>query len=171
MNNEKKPSDADLVLTRVIDVPPHLVWKAWTIPQHLEKWFCPRPYQAIVLEMDVQPGGAFCTLIKAPDGASLSENKGCFLEVVENERLSFTSGLTAGFRPADKNSLAEKGCSSFFFTAIITLEAAENGSTLYTARALHSNGDDRQRHAEMGFQEGWGIALDQLVEYVKKHLM
>jgi hypothetical protein len=37
MNNEKKPSDFDLVLTRVIDVPPHLVWKAWTVPRHLEQ--------------------------------------------------------------------------------------------------------------------------------------
>jgi hypothetical protein len=47
--------------------------------------------------MDVQPGGAFCTLIKAPDGANLSENEGCYLEVIENEHLIFTTALTPDF--------------------------------------------------------------------------
>ena len=33
----------DLVLERVVDVPVELVWKAWTTPEHLKKWFCPKP--------------------------------------------------------------------------------------------------------------------------------
>ena len=46
----------DLVLERVVDVPPHLVWEAWTQPEHLKKWFCPRPWKTIDCEMDLRPG-------------------------------------------------------------------------------------------------------------------
>jgi uncharacterized protein YndB with AHSA1/START domain len=34
----------DLVLERVVDVPPRLVWAAWTRPEHLKKWFTPAPW-------------------------------------------------------------------------------------------------------------------------------
>src|SRR5262249_46817729 len=41
----------DLVLERVVDVPPHLVWEAWTKPEHLKKWFCPRPWKTTDCEI------------------------------------------------------------------------------------------------------------------------
>lgn len=52
-------------------------------------------------------------------------------------------------------------------TAILTLEDAGEGKTKYTALARHRSAGDRQRHEEMGFHEGWGIVLDQLVEYAR----
>lgn len=164
---EANSGESDLVLTRVIDVPRALVWKAWTVAEHLEKWWSPRPYSVTVLEMDVRPGGAFRSLMHAPDGADMPENNGCYLEVIENERLSFTTALTAGFCPAEEVRPEEEGCSSFPFTAIVTLEALGENSTRYTARALHRNGADRKKHEEMGFHEGWGTCLDQLVAHVK----
>ena len=81
------------------------------------------------------------------------ESAGCILEVVEQERLVFTDALGPGFRPRTEA----------FFTAAITLEAA-GARTRYRAHAMHRDADGRKQHEEMGFYEGWGAALDQLVE-------
>lgn len=69
-------------------------------------------------------------------------NMGCFLEVVENKRLVFTDALLPGFRPAAK---------------------PESG-----ARLIFTDEIDRQKHADMGFHQGWGIALDQLIKEVSR---
>jgi uncharacterized protein YndB with AHSA1/START domain len=52
------------------------------------------------------------------------------------------------------------------FTAVITMEPAGSG-TRYRAVAVHGSAETRARHEEMGFHEGWGAALDQLVEVAK----
>ena len=46
----------DLVLERTIDAPIDLVWKAYTDPEHLKKWFAPKPYEISEIEMDLKPG-------------------------------------------------------------------------------------------------------------------
>ncbi len=46
----------DLVLERVVDVPPHLVWEAWTKPEHVKHWFCPKPWSVTECEIDLRPG-------------------------------------------------------------------------------------------------------------------
>ena len=53
------------------------------------------------------------------------------------------------------------------FTAIILMEKHGEG-TKYTAIVIHGNEADCKKHEEMGFHEGWGKALDQLVELSKK---
>lgn len=149
--------ELDLVLERVIDVPRELVWAAWTRPEHLKHWFCPRPWQLVECELDLRPGGIFRTVMRGPEGEE-PEGAGCYLEVVENEKLVWTDALGPGFRPA-----AEP-----FFTAEIRMEPEDRGTTRYTAIARHATPGARKRHEEMGFHEGWGAALDQLVELVKK---
>ena len=153
----------DLQLERVIDVPPELVWMAWTQPEHLKKWFCPKPWETIEAEMDVKPGGIFRTVMRGPDGTTFP-NIGCYLEVVPNKRLSWTDALTAGFRPVEKVESCGLGCA---MTAILELEPHGKGGTKYRAIALHATPDGKKKHAEMGFQEGWGKALEQLIEHVK----
>jgi uncharacterized protein YndB with AHSA1/START domain len=144
----------DLVLTRVIDAPRALAWKAWTDPDHLKKWWAPAPWTTPECEMDVRPGGVFRTLMRGPHGEEFTV-QGIFLEVVENERIVFTDVLKAGDRPAQNP----------FFTAIITLEE-HAGGTKYTARALHKDEAKREKHEQMGFHEGWGKCLDQLTALV-----
>jgi uncharacterized protein YndB with AHSA1/START domain len=146
----------DLVLERVIDVPRQLVWAAWTTPEHIMKWFTPAPWTTVDCEIDLRPGGIFRTTMRSPEGQDYP-NLGCFLEVVPNEKLVWTDALTPGYRPS-KNP---------FFTAIILLEPQGNG-TKYTAIAIHRDEEVRKKHDEMGFQQGWGKALDQLVAAVKK---
>jgi uncharacterized protein YndB with AHSA1/START domain len=152
----------DLVLTRVVDVPRDLVWRAWTEPEQLKQWFCPKPWNTTHCEIDLSPGGRFRTVMEGPNGER-SDSTGCYLEVVAGRRLVFTSVLGPGFRPLEQ---AEGGLA---FTAVITLEDDGQG-TRYTATAMHPTAAGRQAHEAMGFHQGWGAALDQLVEMAKRQL-
>jgi uncharacterized protein YndB with AHSA1/START domain len=147
----------DLVLEREVDVPPHLVWAAWTTPEHVKRWFAPKPYETIDCEIDLRPGGAFRTVMRSPEGETMGEGSGCILEVVENRRLVWTAALGPAFRPV---------ASELPFTAVITMEPAGAG-TRYRAVAVHGSSDTRAQHEAMGFHEGWGTALDQLVAVMK----
>lgn len=145
----------DLVLERVVDVPPELVWKAWTEPKHLVKWFTPAPWTTVDCEIDLRPGGIFRTVMRSPEGED-HDNSGCYLEIVENRKLVFTDALLPGFRPRDGG----------FFTGIIDI-APEGNGTRYTATAIYKDEAGRKAHEDMGFHNGWGKALDQLVAWAK----
>lgn len=150
----------DLVLERVVDVPPELVWEAWTKPEHVKKWFTPAPWTTVDCKIDLRPGGMFHTTMRSPEGEEFP-NAGCYLEIVEGKRLVFTDALGPGYRPVPEDPNAP-----FRFTAAILLEPAGAG-TKYTAIAMHADETGRQAHADMGFADGWGKALDQLVALAK----
>ena len=88
--------------------------------------------------------------MRGPDGDS-SDNPGCFLDVVPQSRLVFTSLLLADWRPA---------MPWLPFTAVITM-ADEGAGTRHVATAMHPDAATRDRHAEMGFFEGWNTCIDQ----------
>ena len=155
----------DLVLERTIDAPIDLVWAAYTNPEHLKRWFAPRPYEITECELDPRPGGIFRIRMVGPDGFDTGHgNPGCVLEVVEGRKLAWTSALAPEYRPAE---MAGEGCESFPMTAIVTFEDLGNGKTAYKAVALHKNAADMEMHERMGFQEGWGTTAGQLEEYAK----
>jgi len=151
----------DLVLERLLDAPRELVWEALTTPEHLKKWWAPRPYQTPEVEVDFRPGGVFRLRMTGPDGFDTGTGgAGCVLEVVAQEKLVWTSALGPGFRPV----ASIEDCGGFPFTAIMSLEDAGGGKTRYKAVAMHRNEADRETHAKMGFHEGWGTCADQLGE-------
>ncbi|MFW6201827.1 MAG: SRPBCC family protein [Gemmatimonadota bacterium] len=154
----------DLVLERVVDVPPELVWEAWTQPEHLKEWFTPAPWSTVECEIDLRPGGMFRTVMRSPEGREVDGGAGCYLEVVENERLVWTTALEPGYRPARRSGGAD--AADLVFTAVITMEPHGTG-TKYTAIAMHPDEAGRDAHDRMGFHEGWGKALDQLVAHAK----
>ena len=156
----------DLVLTRVVEASAPDLWKAWTTPQILEEWFCPRPYGAKVVSMDLRPGGAFLVNILGPDRQVIEEAPGCFLEVIPHQRLTWTSGLLPEFRPLPSQQQKRVDI-GFRFTAAISLEELGPATTRYTAHAMHEDEEAARTHEKMGFHEGWGIALDQLLAVVK----
>lgn len=150
----------DLVLERVIDVAPELVWRAWTEPEHVKKWFTPAPWKTVDCEVDLRPGGIFRTVMESPEGQRFSGSS-CYLEVVPNTRLVWTNALLPGYRPSNE----DPGPVSYF-TAVISIEPHGTG-TKYTAIAVHKDPESRAAHAQMGFYDGWGAALDQLIEVAK----
>ena len=135
--------------------PWHKLYRAWTEPELVKKWFAPLPYTTPVVELDVRAGGACNIVMRSPDGEDLP-NPGIYLEVVPNEKIVFTDAYTGGWVPSHKP----------FFTAIVTF-ADEGGKTRYTARARHWTAADRETHEKMGFHEGWGKCAGQLEALAK----
>ncbi len=145
----------DLVLERDIDVPVDLVWKAWTTPEHLMPWFCPLPWTVTDCKIDLRPGGEFSTTMRSPEG-QLFPNRGCYLDVVKNERLVWTDTLLPGYRPSPKP----------FFTAVL-LFTPKGNATHYKAIAMHGNEETLKQHEKMGFHDGWGTVVTQMEAFIK----
>jgi uncharacterized protein YndB with AHSA1/START domain len=143
----------DLEIVRLVAAPRAKVWRAWSDPNILKQWWCPKPWVTEVRAFDFRSGGAFHTFMSGPDGGE-SDNPGLFLDVVPMERIVWTSMLVAGWRPATP---------WLGMTGIFTL-AEEGAGTRYTARCLHKDDADRQKHEGMGFFDGWGTMIRQLEE-------
>src|SRR5215510_9143120 len=70
--------ELDLVLERVIDIPPQKVWRAWTTPEQLKRWFTPKPWTTVDCEIYLRPGGIFRTVMRSPEGQEFP-GAGCYL--------------------------------------------------------------------------------------------
>lgn len=157
--------ELDLVLERDIDVPIEKVWAAWTTPRLMLQWFTPAPWKTVEVDIDVRPGGRSIITMESPEGQRFP-NIGTYLEVVPNQRLTFTSVLGEDFRPLPH---PENGAMDLPFTASLILAPTKTGGTHYIAHARHADAKGRQAHADMGFEQGWGAALDQLVALMKNN--
>src|SRR3569623_796319 len=117
---------------------------------------CPKPWQTTQCAIDLRPGGLFTSVRRGPEGQEFT-NSGCYLEIVENERRVFTDALLDGFRPSPNP----------FFTAVLDLTALGPERTRYVATAIHGNEEARTKHEQMGFYDGWGTVVTQMVAYIK----
>lgn len=144
----------DLHLTRLIAATPDKLYRAWTDPALMVQWFTPKPWETIHAETDLRPGGANLIVMRGPDGTEMP-NRGVYLEVIPNEKLVFTDAYTSAWEPSEKP----------FMTVTLTF-TPEAGGTRYSARVRHWTIADRDSHAEMGFDTGWGQATDQLEDLV-----
>jgi len=101
--------------------------------------------------------------MQSPEGENFP-NIGCYLEIVEHERLIWTNALLPVYRPNQTTEACPEV--AFPFTAVISLEPQGSG-TKYTALVIHADAASRKKHEDMGFHNGWGAALDQLVVLAK----
>ena len=86
----------DLVVTRIIDAPIELVWKAWTDPEHVMKWWGPKYYTSPSSKIDLREGGKYVFCMRAPQnqGGQDSYTAGIFKKIVPMELLEFTQGMS-----------------------------------------------------------------------------
>lgn len=147
--------ELDLELVRTLHAPVSLVWEAWTKPEHLEKWFCPKPWYVTDSVVELRPGGAFEFTMHGPDGEEFT-NRGCILEVETEQKLVFTDALSQNYRPNKEP----------FMTAFVLFED-KGDVTEYRAIATHNDVESVKKHVEMGFHSGWGTAADQLDELLQ----
>ena len=80
--------DREIVSTRVIHASRKLIWKAWTDPKHLAKWWGPNGFTNTIHEFDAKPGGHWRFVRHGPDGADC-QNHIVFLDVTKPERIVF----------------------------------------------------------------------------------
>jgi len=94
------PNDpSTLTISRHIKAPPALVWRAWSEPDHLAKWWIPAAIECQVVKLDLHPGGGFETRMRGGDGPFQPHGTGCFLDIVPQQRLAFTTVLAKGLHP------------------------------------------------------------------------
>lgn len=149
--------ETDLKFERIVALTPAELYAGWTTPSLLTQWFTPHPWKTIDAAVDLRPGGKFYTVMQSPEGQSFP-NTGCYLELIKDQKIVWTSALDEDFKPKNDD---------FPITVHLTFETV-SGGTKYTAIALHKNADDKKKHEEMGFEVGWGLALDQLVNLKTK---
>ncbi len=143
----------ELKIERIIKASPVRIFRCWTTPELMEKWFCPKPWYVSDVVLDLRAGGASSMFICGPNGEKFPNN-GVYLDVVPNKRIVFTDAFTSAWIPSDKA----------FFVGTIELEDLGDGTTKYTAVANHWTKEGAAEHEKMGFFDGWNAAADQLEE-------
>lgn len=81
--------DDELLIERILAAPRELVFRVWTDPKHLMKWWGPRDYETIDFQQDFRVGGTYRAGIRAPDGRE-NWKSGVYQEIVPNERIVMT---------------------------------------------------------------------------------
>lgn len=142
--------ETDLELDRVLFATPETVWRCWTDPALFKKWFSPHPAVVEDVRLDLRPGGEFYTRMRSPKG-KVVESTGCFLALSPERMIAYTDALGPGFHPRGKG----------FLTTVVLMSADVTG-TRYITRALHATPEQKQKHEEMGFRDGWGRVISQL---------
>ena len=82
-------TDRELLVTRVIDAPRALVFKAWTEPEQVARWWGPQGFTTTFCDMDIRPGGTFRFCMRSPAGTD-HWKRGVYREIVAPERIVFT---------------------------------------------------------------------------------
>lgn len=143
----------ELSVTRFIAAPPEKVWAVMTERQ--TEWWCPLPWRAEVVEQEWRAGGRTSMVFKGPDGEEMPQ-EGIFLEVTPGRRFVSTDAVKGDHMPSDP------------FTICIWEIEPEGDGTRYTGRARHWTEEKCKQHVEMGFEDGWGAAADQLVKLCER---
>ena len=150
------PTDTQILITREFDAPRHLVYRAWTTPELVRRWWIARRGEVTVAALDLRVGGA-CRFVMIADNGMEVGFHGEYREIVPNERLVSTEvfeGLPDGDSAPALNTL--------------TLEE-EGGRTLLTLVVETETKEQRDAIVESGMEDGLQDALD-LVEEVAQSL-
>jgi uncharacterized protein YndB with AHSA1/START domain len=147
------PQDDQILITREFDAPKHLVYRAWTEPELVRRWWHANRGEMTVAEIDLRVGGTWRYVMVTPEGFEVAF-RGEYREIVPNERIASTE-VYEGMPDAE---------------AVDTLTLAESdGRTTLTILVQHASKEHRDAHIESGMEDGLQDALD-LVEQVAASL-
>ena len=140
------PADEQILITREFDAPKELVYKAWTTPELVRRWWNAKRGEVTVAEIDLRVGGTWRYVMIADGGFEVAFH-GEYREIVPNERLVSTE-VYEGMPDAE---------------ALDTLTLSESeGRTTMTILVQHASKEHRDAHIESGMEDGMQDALDLL---------
>jgi uncharacterized protein YndB with AHSA1/START domain len=148
---KNSPTAATLTITRVFDAPRGLVFKAWTDPKMMTRWWGPKHFTAPLVESDARKGGKLRIHMRGPEG-TIYPMHGVYHEVVEPERLVMTH-----FVEDDKGNVVLEVLSTVTFTE-------QDGKTKITMQATPVKAAPEASYMLEGMSEGWNQQLDRLAE-------
>jgi uncharacterized protein YndB with AHSA1/START domain len=142
------PTDTQILITREFDAPRHLVYRAWTTPELIKRWWTGDRGEATLAEVDLRVGGKWRYVMIATGGFEVAFH-GEYLEIVPDERIVSTEVYEGAPDAQAVNTLT------------LTEEA---GRTKLTLLVQHSSQEDRDAHVNSGMEGGMQEALDHLEE-------
>ena len=142
-------ADQTLEITRVFDAPRELVFQAWTDSKHMAQWCAPTGFTIPLSEADVRGGGAWRTVMVAPDGTEYSCN-GEYREIVPPEKLVFTHAWDESDMPRHETLVT------------VTFSEMGDGKTQMDFRQEFF----RSKSSRDGHEGGWTEAFARLTEYL-----
>ena len=145
------PADNQILITRAFDAPRHLVFKAWTTPELVRRWWHANRGEMTVCEIDLRVGGKWRYVMDARGFGEVGFH-GEYREIVPDERLVSTE-VYEGIPDAEENA------------ALDTLTLTEvDGRTTMTVLVEHKTKEGRDAHIESGMEAGMQDAMDLLEE-------
>jgi uncharacterized protein YndB with AHSA1/START domain len=145
------PADTQILITREFDAPKHLVWKAWTTPELVRRWWHANRGEMTVCEIDLRVGGKWRYAMDV-EGFGEVGFHGEYREIVPHERLVSTEAYE-GIPDADEHAALDT----------LTLEEVD-GRTRMTVLVEHQTKEGRDAHIESGMEAGMQDAMDLLEE-------
>jgi uncharacterized protein YndB with AHSA1/START domain len=140
------PNDEQILITREFEAPRHLVWRAWTEPELVKRWWGGERGEVTSAEIDLRVGGAWRCAMVTTDGFEVAF-RGEYREVVPNERIVSTEvyeGMPEG-------------------EALNTLTFSEqDGRTTLTVLVQHASKEARDAHIASGMETGMQEGMDLL---------
>jgi len=140
------PTDEQILITREFDAPKHLVYKAWTTPGLVKRWWNAKRGEVTIAEIDLRVGGAWRYVMVADGGFEVGFH-GEYREIVPNERIVSTEvyeGMPEG-----------EALNTLTFTEV-------DGRTTLTILVQHTSKEHRDAHIESGMEAGMQDAMDLL---------
>jgi uncharacterized protein YndB with AHSA1/START domain len=146
------PSDTEILVVRDFDAPKHLVYKAWTTPELVSRWWPSKRGRMTVAEIDLRPGGAWRYVMVGEGGFEVAFH-GEYREIVENERIVSTEifeGMPDGDSPPTLN--------------VITFNELEDGRTRLEMLTQCPSQEVRDAIIDSGMEAGMQDGMDLLEE-------
>lgn len=148
-------------IQRVFNAAIELVWQAWTNPEILDQWWAPKPYKTRTKSMDFKEGGMWLYEMYNTESENPNECHWCRNDYTKIVNQSMFSGLDAF---CDENGTINQAMPRTQWTN----EFKENGEkTLVTITAQYESLADLEKIIEMGFKEGFTMALENLDQYIE----
>ena len=145
------PSPTQIVITREFDAPPHLVYRAYTTPELIKRWWAGERGETTSAEVDLRPGGTWRYVMVANGGFEVAFH-GEYQEIVPDERI-VTTDVFEGMPDA---------------SALTTATFAEkDGRTVLTVLIEHSSQEHRDAHINSGMEGGMQESMTKLEQVAR----
>jgi uncharacterized protein YndB with AHSA1/START domain len=142
------PTDEQILITREFDAPKHLVFEAYTRPEHIRRWWHAKRGEMTVAEVDLRVGGRWRYVMVMANGVEVAFH-GEFREIVPNERIVSVEVY--------EGSANAEAVDTVTFTEV-------GGRTTLTILVQHADKAGRDAYIEAGMEDGLQDALDLLEE-------
>jgi uncharacterized protein YndB with AHSA1/START domain len=152
------PTDAQILITREFDAPKHLVYKAWTTPELVRRWWHANRGEMTVAEIDLRVGGQWRYVAVTPDGFEVGFH-GEYREIVPDERIVSTE-VYEGAWPGEGPEQGTLNTATF---------SEAEGRTTLTILVEAPSKEIRDAIIESGMEAGMQDAMD-LLEQVAASL-